>query len=37
MGSIRQYIKGNVARDSEKGGASIVRKMRKNVTGVLVS
>ena len=36
MGSIRQYIGGNVARD-RKGEASIVREMRKNVAGVLVS
>ena len=37
MGSIRQYIKRNVVRDMGKGGASVARKMRKNVTGVLVS
>ena len=36
MGSIRQYIGGNVARD-RKGEASIAREMRKNVAGVLVS
>ena len=36
MESIRQYIGGNAVRD-RKGDVSIVREMRKNVTGVLVS
>ena len=36
MESIRQYIGGNAVRD-RKGDVFIVREMRKNVTGVLVS
>ena len=36
MESIRQYIGGNAVRD-RKGGVFVVREMRKNVTGVLVS